>query len=426
MAVKWPASGLRARLATATVVIAALVTAAVVVLMQVFMARTSNADSTRLVQARLDAAGSLVTVVDGRPHQVDTPDDALDRDAWIFGLDGRLIDGHVPLSLRAQVRDLVASARAGDRVVDGTRLASRPVLDHGTPVAMVVAAVDLTPYEDSERRGLVLSLILGVFAVLAAGLAASEAARFTLGRVHHMVGQAQAWEEHDLEGRFGVAGARDELAELGHTLDHMLNRIAAAIRGERRLTDEMAHELRTPLTVIRGEAELALVAGAGSSDEALHAIVDSVERAERSIAAMLDAARSRFAEAITDDVATVLRALADDRAGVTAPDRLAVGVDAGTLAAIVGPLLDNAVRHASEAVTISASEEEGHVLVLVLDDGSGVDPDDLERVFGPGVSGEGTAGLGLAVVRRLAHAVGGRVRALPGPGGRFEVRLPGG
>jgi len=426
MAVRLPVSGLRARLSTVTVVIAMLVTAAVVVLMQVFMARTSDADSTRLVEARLDAAASLVTVVDGRPEQLDTPGDALDRDAWIFGLDGRLIDGRVPLPLRGPVRDLVASSRPDDRVVDGTRLASRPALDQGTQVAMVVAAVDLTPYEDSERRGLVLSLILGGFAVLAAGLAASEAARFTLGRVHHMVEQAQAWEEHDLEGRFGVAGARDELAELGHTLDHMLNRIAAAIRGERRLTDEMAHELRTPLTVIRGEAELALSAGADSTDEALRAIVASVERAEGSIAAMLDAARSRFADAITDDVATVLRAAAGDRAPVSAPDGLAVGVDAATLVAIVAPLLDNAVRFAREAVTITAREVDGHVLVVVRDDGPGVAPGDLERIFDPGVSGDGTAGLGLAVVRRLAHAVGGRAQARPGPGGRFEVRLPGG
>jgi signal transduction histidine kinase len=60
-----------------------------------------------------------------------------------------------------------------------------------------------------------------------------------------------------------------------------------------------------------------------------------------------------------------------------------------------------------------------------VDDGPGVPEQDLELVFEPGhTTHEDGAGLGLALSRRLVRAVGGDVVALPGPGGRFEVRVP--
>jgi len=349
----------------------------------------------------------------------------MDRDVWIFRSDGTLVDGVVPTSLGGPIEELASSEIEQQRIVGDTRLASRQVLDSGRRIATVVAGVDLTPYEDAERRGLILTLLLGGFSVLASALAASEAARFTLGRVHHMVAQAQAWEEHDLDRRFGLGEPRDAFSELGHTLDHMLNRIAAALRNERLLSDEMAHELRTPLTVIRGEAELALARAA--DPEPLQAIIAAVQRADAAIVAMLDAARARLSDGSTPDVAAVLRELAGEQVAVDAPAGLDAGVDPGALGALVGPLLDNALRHARSRVTLTARGHHGRVLVTVADDGPGVPFADVERIFEAGVRGEasGSAGLGLAVVRRLARAVGAEVTAAPGPGGHFDLSLPG-
>ena len=66
------------------------------------------------------------------------------------------------------------------------------------------------------------------------------------------------------------------------------------------------------------------------------------------------------------------------------------------------------------------------MVIAVLDDGSGVPADDVERVFEPGhTTRDGGSGLGLSLARRMVRAVGGDVVARPGPGGRFEVRVPG-
>jgi two-component system, OmpR family, sensor kinase len=419
-------TSLRVRLVTATVVITGLLTVAVIVLLQVNLERQSSADSADLARARLDAAASAVVVEGGTVRDLRSGGKMLDRDVWIFDTHGVMLDGNIPANVAGPAGQLAASqVDRIEKVSEQTLLASRVIRDGDTTAGVIVAGVDLTPYESNERRSLLLAVLLGLFSVLAAAVAASEAARFTLGRVHHMVAQAQAWEEHDLDQRFGLGAPRDAFSELGHTLNHMLNRIAAALRSERRLTDELAHELSTPLTVIRGEAELALATAVDPAP--LEAIIAEVRRAESAMASMLDAARARIDEQATSDVGAVLRAMGGRAVTVTSPVSLSAGVDEATLRALLTPLIDNAWRHAATQVSLAAEESAGRVLITVADDGPGVPEADLERIFEPGRSGAqpGSAGLGLAVVRRLAHAVGGEVRALPGPGGRFEVSIPG-
>jgi signal transduction histidine kinase len=80
-------------------------------------------------------------------------------------------------------------------------------------------------------------------------------------------------------------------------------------------------------------------------------------------------------------------------------------------------------------VTIAVAREGTTAVITVSDDGDGVAAADLDRIFQPGVridppAGERTAGLGLALARRLAAAAGGSIVASAGPGGRFVVRLP--
>jgi signal transduction histidine kinase len=65
------------------------------------------------------------------------------------------------------------------------------------------------------------------------------------------------------------------------------------------------------------------------------------------------------------------------------------------------------------------------VVIAVVDDGPGVAPTDLDRVFEPGhTTHDDGSGLGLALARRMVRAVGGDVVARPGPGGHFELRVP--
>ncbi len=98
---------------------------------------------------------------------------------------------------------------------------------------------------------------------------------------------------------------------------------------------------------------------------------------------------------------------------------------ASPLAAAVRPLLENAERHGAEPIRVEVTREGRTVVISVLDAGQGVAPTDLETVFQPGhTSRSDGSGLGLALARRMARTAGGDLVARPGPGGRFEVRVP--
>jgi signal transduction histidine kinase len=431
--------GLRTRLVVVTMLITALVVAAVVVLVQVYLAHVSTTDSTEVAHARADAVAATVRLERGDLVVLEAGTDTLDRDVWVFDAAGKLVEGRLPRGDAAAISGLGTDPSAASRSVgDRVQLVSRPVTQDGRTVAVVVAGVDLAPYEHAETRGLWLSLGLGLLTVVAAGVAAGEAARHTLGQVRQMVRSAQDWEEHDLDRRFDLGPPVDEIGELGRTLDHMLDRIAEALHTERRLSDEVAHELRTPLAVVRAEAELALATAPAALHESLEAIITAAVRLEEVVASMLDAARSRHDAGASCDAVRVLGALAAPRPAARPgapevvpprePGPLWVAAPAGLVRSAVSPLLDNAVRHARDRVELTAARRGDRVVLGVLDDGPGLTEVEATEVFRPGHRGAdgGSAGLGLAVVRRLVESVGGSVRACPDEGGRFEVELPAG
>ena len=106
--------------------------------------------------------------------------------------------------------------------------------------------------------------------------------------------------------------------------------------------------------------------------------------------------------------------------------------DAARVEQILINLLGNAVRHAARegTVTVSAHGGDDRLIIEVLDDGPGIVPDDVERVFDVYVTKAGEesrgTGLGLPLSRRLARLLGGELRAVaqPGRGGRFQLELP--
>jgi signal transduction histidine kinase len=430
--------GLRERLVAITVLAALLAVTVLVVGLQLLLAHQSSQESLAALRGRADAAATTVRFHGGVPRVLETPADSLDQNIWIFDTSGRRIDGGAPPHrLRADVDALGGSVAAGERFVGGSyRLLSRTVPGHdGRPGAVVVAALDLTPYESSERRGLLLSLALGVLAVVGAGAAAWATSGYALSQVRRMARSADDWREHDLSGRFDLGAPRDELTELADTLDRMLDRIAQAILTERRLTDEVAHELRTPLTVIRSEAQLALLqAGPDAVPAAsLDAILAATERMTTSIDTMLSLARSTHADeaqCLVGDVLAQVRAHASTRADVevTTDDTtedLLLAAPLRVVAAAVVPVLDNAVRHAVHRVRVHVTDDDRRVLLHVEDDGDGVDDEHRDRIFEPGHSTEPDgSGLGLALSRRLAHSVGGEVDQLDDSHGHFVITVP--
>lgn len=429
---------LRGRLVAATTVSALVAVAILMVGAQALLTRVTNAESLAALSDRADAAATTVRGTPGHVQVLEMPSDSLDQNIWVYDVTGHRVDGAAPSPRLARaVTTMSRSGRQQSRVVAGSyRLLARPVrvADRGPVVAVVVAGVDLRPYLSSERRGLWLSLVLGALIVIAAGVASWVAATYSLRRVHLMAQRADEWREHDLTGRFALGPPRDELTELAQTLDRMLDRITQVILAERRLTDEVAHELRNPLAAIRSEAQLALLQPDLSPEakESLTAVVEGTDRMNRSISTILEAARAAQVVDQTCAVADVFRELgrlsATDgvRIDVAPVEDLLVAAPKAVVTAALTPIVDNALRHARSVVTLKAGAFPPRVLLFVEDDGAGVSEDEVELIFSPGhTSSGGGAGLGLPLARRLAHSLGGTVRAVPQGHGCFVVDLPG-
>jgi signal transduction histidine kinase len=235
-----------------------------------------------------------------------------------------------------------------------------------------------------------------------------------------------------------------QLAEASERLSEARAEIARLDAARRTFLAGVSHDLRTPLTAIRATAE-SLEDGMSDDPEAagrlIRAKTDAIARMVDDLLQLsrietdgLELRRESIdlLDVISDAVADVMPQ-ARPREVRLVPDCPAshmLWADPGELGRAIGNLLSNAVRHAprDSEVTVSATPtEDGQIAVSVRDRGDGVAEADLERIFEVGWRGSHSrgndgAGFGLAIVRGIAHAHGGEVRAANRADG-FEVTL---
>lgn len=423
------------------VVLTACVTAFAVVLLTVLLqfalADLSRGDVDRVLEERTDAVISSIDSATSGPELV-VPDSDLDAGIVVYDSSGRAVAGVAAPSMKTQY-DALATTRT-DRLIDIgdiSRLRATSFTTSSGADGVVVVVERLAPYEEAERYALLASLATGLLAiVLTAGIAAWVTGR-ALTPVARMADTAADWSEHHLSRRFGLGPPTDEITSLAATLDTLLDKVAAAIQSEQRLTSELAHELRTPLTTVQGTAELALLRHdlPVNVREDLEQITAGARRMAASITTLLEAARGAVGTGPT--VSCSLEAVVTEVVGAQPPgsmvqitatpsDRL-VAVPHALAVRILTPVVENALRHAHTHVQVSAdAPATGPLTIAVEDDGPGVAAGSGD-IFEPGVtSGDGSgAGLGLSICRRLARSAGGDVELARAQGPtRFVVRLP--
>jgi two-component system, OmpR family, sensor kinase len=443
--------GLRGSLLLSVLAAIGLVLAVLTAGFNLVLSARLDGDANGVVQARASAelAALHVTKPGARIVLPEAPDEsAPDTQIWVFQ-DAKAIEH--PRSITASDPVAAALARgpgaARDVSSTHTRLYALPIVQAGRRLGAVVAGVSLSPYEQTRRTALFASAVLALTIFTAVGLAAGWLIHKALRPVARMTSQAAEWSDRDLDRRFALGPPHDELTQLAHTLDGLLDRLATSLRHEQRLSAELSHELRTPLANIAAEAQFAARHIQQSQDgrRALENILQSTTRMSRTLDTLIAAARAELdPRRATSDAAACARAaaaaggpLGSAQGGIAViPPRTAlrVAVEQDLVERILAPLIENARRHAAHEVSISIDQEAGATRFTIQDDGSGVPTDEQEAIFEPGrrlhpsettaVASQG-AGLGLALSRRLARSAGGDVEAQDSRrGGRFVVRLP--
>ena len=276
-------------------------------------------------------------------------------------------------------------------------------------------------------------------------IAAGRVARRIAQPLYELTRAAQELGAGNLKARVAAAGfGFDETAVLSSAFNEMAARLERQLAEERELLASVSHELRTPLARIRLLVEIGRQAGAGQGQPSDPRTLDEIEREAIEIDALvgelLASARIEF-QAVTpkplDAVEVARRAL--ERAGedaaklVSPPPPLPFAADPTLVGRALANLIDNARKHGSGLARLAVRADGAGVTFEVVDRGRGFAPGDESRVFerfyrgaDPDAGSQGSLGLGLALVKRIADAHGGRVHAAnePGGGARVVLELP--
>jgi signal transduction histidine kinase len=217
----------------------------------------------------------------------------------------------------------------------------------------------------------------------------------------------------------------------------------------------VAHDLKNPLGVILGRTEmLTELISTSASRESITSQIDHIRDATKRLTAMVDhlisdAMADAFditirrepvdIAALVSDVVEANQTLAVNKQqaiAVSAPPNIVTMCDTDRIREAIDNLVSNAVKYSpiGGKIAVVVTHEDDHTVIRVTDEGAGLSPEDLGRLFGrfqrlsaKPTAGESSTGLGLSIVKRIIDMHGGEVKANsdgPGKGSTFTITLP--
>lgn len=329
---------------------------------------------------------------------------------------------------------------------------SIPVQVQGSPdLGHYVAAVDVRlAFQPVIRTHLTYAAVC-VVALIAIGIVGYQVAGKLLSPLRSLRSTAQRITETDLSDRIpeDQLASKDEVADLGRTMNAMLDRLSASFDNQRRLLDDAGHELKTPITIVRGHLELINPNDPADVTETRDLAIDELDRMRRLVDEILVLAKARRPDfvqpepvVVADLLAGVLDkviALGDREWLIEATTSEVVPLDPQRITQALIQLVANALKFTEPGAVIALGGRlyGPEVRLWVRDEGAGIPAEDQDRIFerfGRGSDPVGLqdaavddgAGLGLAIVDAIAVAHHGRVAlsSRVGVGSTFTLCLP--
>ncbi len=339
----------------------------------------------------------------------------------------------VPPSVFPPVQKSTSSIGGSKDYRTGAKLFSLVAVNEktGGQTYTIQVAQDRSSDEQLERRFGVLLIVMLAGSILASAIIAIAVTKHGLRPLAEMTRSLERIGPAHLNERVALAGWPRELQPLATTFDVMLARLEDSFKRLSQFSADLAHELRTPVANIMGEAQVALTRERTPSEyrEVIESTIAECERLSGIVdnllfVARVDAARESIerklidARAAVEKIATFYQTLAEDRnVAIHCSGEGEIYVDPALFERALGNLMDNALRFTPEGGTIqiSITVKAAHSEVTVSDNGYGITPEHLPRVFDrfyrvdSSRSSDG-AGLGLALVKSIVDLHGGSAK----------------
>jgi signal transduction histidine kinase len=432
--------------------------------------RSLRTDADDLLAARADAIEAAVWSKAGMVSSPDALGDLdLDPSAFnavtspgllfeVWDADGRPIaaqpgfpSGGFPWS--AEARAAVARGQPyleSARTQSGhpVRVLTRPVVDGGRLLAIIRVGESLQPI-DHAVRDLMRPLVVGSILILLACAVMTWV--FVSRALEPLESIAETAERIAETGDVSLSVAPEgtgETRQLAVAFNRMVERLRGLLESQRQLLADTSHELRNPLTVVRTDLDLlGRDLDAETRQEVAAEAAEEAERMSRLVADLLYLSREEQAERGPTDAVRLDRLAGEvvDRLKQVAPEHsvqvesaepVTVQGSRDRLHQLVTNLVENGIRYtpAGGHITVDVRRiAPERVRLDVRDDGIGIEPEHLPRVFDrfyrvdpARARATGGTGLGLAIVKRVAESHDGTVEAVsePGVGSTFSVILP--
>jgi len=410
----------------------------------------SRVDAT-LVDAAQQAVSIEASIKQSAGVTQSTPD--INQPVTVGSVEVQLFPGQVAVGQSSSLGPLESDAVA---VAEGAQPAYFANVSHGGQQFRVYTAAFPS---GSQSGGLVITsrtanaddgalrtaaLLLAALTVAAAGITYG-AARLTAGRVLRPIADLTATAEHvtqtrDLTARLRATGTNDEVGRLGSSFDTMLAALHESVTAQRQLVADASHELRTPLTSLTTNLDL-LEDGAGLADPQAPALVraarEQAGELDQLITDLLDLARYHESvphretvrlDLLTSEAVHRVRKRTPHADIVADLQSCLVHVDPAGVDHAICNLIDNAIKWNPPGGAVHVIVADARV--SVVDHGPGIPDEDLPHIFerfyrAPAARGMPGAGLGLAIVARVAQANDATADVRTGPdGSTFTLAFP--
>jgi len=323
--------------------------------------------------------------------------------------------------------------------------------DSESDFIVVLSATDLYGFAklDVLRNTLIIAFFVSIVFIFILG---NYYAKQALSPISRIINEVNSIRAENLSLRLGTVNGKDELAELSHTFNNMLDRLQLSFDLQSNFINNASHELRNPLTAILGQTEVALdrERSAGEYHSILKKIEAEASRLDFLVNGLLKLAKTDF-----DSKGFVINAIRIDELvldlkrniDVAIPDNkitldfegLPKNEDAITLLGsdsllrvALSNVLENACKFSeNNRVEIKIVSDSGNILISISDEGVGIPEDELKNIFEPFFRASNVReidgfGFGLPLAYRIIKMHSGEIRVISQKdrGTLVKIRLP--